>query len=225
MITYLDDRFPAVSNLGICSCRDVVGGSSWSHHAECRALDIKIPFLPNGAPNDKLAMEIINLVCTHGQRLGIDHAIWNRRIWSARSPAGKYYSGTNPHRDHIHMGFTRGSAANLTYATLTQVLGEVMAAIQVIDLQKALNKAGQKGANGLVLAEDDIWGTNTAHALTNGLKGGLKGDTGATGKTGATGPAGAKGATGTAGPKGADGSPGKDGQPVTLTIKSDTELP
>jgi hypothetical protein len=45
-----------------------------------------------------------------------------------------------------------------------------MAALQVIDIQKALNKAGQKGATGKVLSEDDIYGPNTEFALVNGLK-------------------------------------------------------
>jgi D-alanyl-D-alanine carboxypeptidase len=54
-----------------------------------------------------------------------------------------------------------------------------MAALQIIDLQKACNKAGLLGANGKPLVEDDIYGANTEFALVNGLKPGSGGLTAA----------------------------------------------
>ena len=47
--------------------------------------------------------------------------------------------------------------------------GFEVTALQVVELQIALNKAGQVGADGNVLAEDDIWGPNSEFALVNGL--------------------------------------------------------
>jgi hypothetical protein len=45
-----------------------------------------------------------------------------------------------------------------------------MTAMQAIDIQKALNVAKQRGRDGKVLAEDDIYGPNTAFALANGFR-------------------------------------------------------
>lgn len=46
---------------------------------------------------------------------------------------------------------------------------EIMAAIQVIDLQKTLNKAGRTDHEGKRLAEDDDYGPRTASAWTKAL--------------------------------------------------------
>ncbi len=45
-----------------------------------------------------------------------------------------------------------------------------MATISVKEFQGILNDAGQKGANGKVLAVDDVMGPNTRFALVNGFK-------------------------------------------------------
>ena len=47
--------------------------------------------------------------------------------------------------------------------------GFEVTAIQVVELQVALNKAGQLGADGDVLDEDDRYGPNTEFALVNGF--------------------------------------------------------
>lgn len=69
-------------------------------------------------------------------------------------------------------------------------------------MQRSLNAAGFKGANGKTLTVDGIWGTNTEHAFTAMCKGSAEG-----GQVGPPGPA------------------GRDGKPVTLTITADTVLP
>ena len=117
------DRFPQIKSTGICSCRSVNGGSSWSHHAECRALDTMLPTGSGGSAIPAFGDPIIELLGPHGRELGIDHEIWNRRIWSNSSPNGRVYTGAHPHYDHHHIGLTRGASNNLTYATLVKVLG------------------------------------------------------------------------------------------------------
>ena len=124
LATYLEDRFSYQTPLGICNCRPVRGGTAYSHHAECRAYDSGIAPLSATVADTEKGMAIINLLGLHGKRLGIDHMIYDRTIWSAKAPGGRYYTGVHPHYDHIHIGLTRASAANLTYATLVTVLGD-----------------------------------------------------------------------------------------------------
>ena len=128
--TYLEDWFPGQTSLGICNCRVVRGGASYSHHAECRAYDEGHAVSVAGG---QLAIATLNLLGPNGKRLGIDHMIVNRnptgagrgdpRIYSATSPNGRVYTGTHPHKDHNHIGLTRSAGANLTYATLVAVCG------------------------------------------------------------------------------------------------------
>ena len=122
-LLYVTDRFDFAYSLGICNCRPVFGGGSWSHHAECRANDIGIPTNPDGSAKAELGMQVIDLIGPHGDDLGFDHSIYNREIWSRRTPDGRYYTGRHPHKNHIHNGQTRNAAANLTYGTLVAVLG------------------------------------------------------------------------------------------------------
>ena len=93
-----------------------------SHHGPCWAVDLGIP-TDNGAYIPEFGDPIIELIGPHGRRLGYDHSIMNRRIWSARSPDGRRYKGVHPHRNHMHLGHNKFAATNLTYATLVSVLG------------------------------------------------------------------------------------------------------
>jgi hypothetical protein len=122
-------------------------------------------------------MAIVNLLGPHGARLGIDHIIYARTIWSRVNPGGKYYTGVHPHNDHAHIGLTRTAGANLNYATLVAVAGDPKQSsvggynvypigpgfnenkADVIAVQDILNKA-----YGLSLTEDGIWGPATAEA-------------------------------------------------------------
>ena len=123
LAAYLEDRFPYQYSGGICNCRNVNGGSTWSHHAECRAYDCMIP-TDGGAYIPAHGDPIIELLGPHGFRLGLDHFILNRIIYSATSPDGRYYSGRHPHYNHAHIGLNTLGATNLTYATLVAVLGD-----------------------------------------------------------------------------------------------------
>jgi hypothetical protein len=127
--TYTEDVFRELHrSLGICNCRSVVGGSSWSHHAECRAADSGFVIT-----RDAWGFAFAQILAEHGARLGIDHIITNARPWesgrggplvySARSPNGRTYTGSHPHKDHNHTGLTRNAGRFLTYATLVAVVG------------------------------------------------------------------------------------------------------
>ncbi len=124
LAAYLELAFPYQSSMGICNCRNTRGGSSKSHHAECRAYDAGVPVKPNGAARPELGDPIHQLLGPHGKRLGLDHLIYNRIIYSARSPDGRPYKGTHPHYNHHHIGLNTKAALNLNYATLVAVLGD-----------------------------------------------------------------------------------------------------
>ncbi|MEM9610935.1 MAG: SH3 domain-containing protein [Actinomycetota bacterium] len=123
LMAYTLSRWPYARSMGIYNVRNTRGGASLSHHAEGRALDIGIPQPGRGRADAPKGDRIVEALGRHGRRLGIDHLIWNRRIWSTRSPGGRNYTGTNPHHDHIHLGLTRSAAGRLNLATLIEVLG------------------------------------------------------------------------------------------------------
>ena len=254
LLAYLDDSFPWVFSLGICNCRNVGGGSSLSHHANCRALDAGIPTGSGGSYIPEFGDPIIELLGPHGRELGLDHLILNRIIYSARSPNGRPYSGVHPHFNHAHIGLTEAGAINLNYATLVAVLGEPaggdnMAFLPLLDgdglsrgrpdrredvylLQTMLGLTGSgldgrygSGTAGLVAPFDPEGGDGKVCGGRTYAAIQGQGGKGEKGDTGATGPRGLKGATGVNGATGAPGPKGDDGKPVTLTLTADTVLP
>lgn len=122
ILAFCLDQWPFASSMGIFNCRTTRGSTSLSHHAEGRAVDIGIPTITSTKADAEKGMQVAEALGSNGKRLGLDHLIYNRRIWSARSPGGREYTGAHPHYDHIHAGLTRQSAANLTYATLESVI-------------------------------------------------------------------------------------------------------
>jgi hypothetical protein len=125
LMNYCLGRWSFASDLGIFDVRNVVGGDDLSHHAEGRALDVGIPMLDATTADAAKGMQIIDALGPSAQRLGIDHLIYNRTIWSRRSPAGRPYvdPDTDPHLDHIHVGLTGDAGATLSSATVESVLG------------------------------------------------------------------------------------------------------
>jgi len=176
LLAYLEDHFGYVFSMGICNCRDVRGGSSLSHHANCRALDAGIPTGSNGSYRPELGDPIHQLLGPHGRELGLNHLILNRTIYSARSPDGRWYGGVHPHYNHAHIGLTEAGAINLNYASLVAILGEPAGGITpppeddmetIKALQIQCNSGGFKGADGKVLKVDGLLGPNTQHALNS----------------------------------------------------------
>jgi len=115
-MAYMLDRYAWSSSMGIYNPRPP------SLHADGRGWDMGIP-TAGGSARPDLGMQVVNLIGPHGKRLGIQTMIYNRRIWTARSPGGRGYGGRHPHNDHIHFDLSRAAADNLTYATLVAVLG------------------------------------------------------------------------------------------------------
>lgn len=107
-------------NWGIFNCRPVRGGGTTSLHSEGRAADVGF------AVGDPDGDRLLKLLLKAPGLLGIQAIIYERRIYSAKSPEGRYYDGVAPHYDHLHIEQTREAAARLTYATVDQVLTDLM---------------------------------------------------------------------------------------------------
>lgn len=121
LMAWVLETYPDAANWGIYVCREVAGRSNYSCHAEGRATDIGLPYVNGGA--NPVGHKIVKRIGEHGKRLGIQAAIFDRRIWSEQSPTGRYYSGSHPHYDHIHFEMTRKAADTLTLSTFRQILG------------------------------------------------------------------------------------------------------
>ena len=236
LLAYLIDSFPWVFSMGICNCRNTRGGSSLSHHANCRALDAGIP-TNDGLYIPKYGDPIIELFGPHGRELGLDHLILNRIIYSARSPDGRRYLGVHPHRNHAHIGLTEAAAINLNYASLVAILGEPAGGDN--DMPFLPLKDGDGLDRGRPERREDVYLLQSLLGFTGSDLDGFYGGDTATAVEPFTNPAGdgtvcggrtyasiqGEGTKGEEGEKGEDGEPGKDGKPVTLTITADSVLP
>lgn len=80
-------RFPDMTNSGIYNCRNARGGGSLSEHAEGRAWDC------GTRPGNPNAQRIADLLVTHGDALGLQSVIYNRRVWGYGRWNWRAYSG------------------------------------------------------------------------------------------------------------------------------------
>jgi len=101
---------------GILNCRLP------SLHSEGRALDWMLPVTDAGK---KVGYAIIRLLLGKAWELGIQCIIYDRTIWSARSPQGRPYTGAHPHYDHIHIEWAWVGANNLDLAIIVSLIGGV----------------------------------------------------------------------------------------------------
>jgi len=176
-------NYQASKNLGIYNCRTVRGSTAPSMHGEGRAIDVGFPVLNRKAHAD--GSRLLEDLAKHAGDLGLQCIIWNRRIYSARSPRGRKYTGTNPHIDHLHIELTREAAKHLTPQRIAQVLGRAeaptapekskvealptlrlrrprMTGSYVTKVQELIN---EKRAHGKIKV-DGVFGPNTRRAVT-----------------------------------------------------------
>jgi hypothetical protein len=74
------------------------------YHPTGRAADI---YLNESVPYEKrIADRLFWMFLQESGRLGTDHVIWNRKIWSTTHGGPRSYGGSNPHTDHLHVFFT-----------------------------------------------------------------------------------------------------------------------
>lgn len=121
LMRWIGANYSLARNGGIYVCRPVRGSTSMSVHAEGRAIDVMLPVV-NGRAHPQ-GDQILNRLGSQGNSLGIQSIIWNRKIYSRRSPSGRLYSGVNPHVDHLHVELNRASGENLTDSAIVRILG------------------------------------------------------------------------------------------------------
>lgn len=81
-----------------------------SHHAEGRAVDIYLSAFKSA--ERRLGDGLFELFIANGRALGVDHVIWNHRIWSWERGGPRPYTNrqNGPHTDHVHVSFTRAAS-------------------------------------------------------------------------------------------------------------------
>lgn len=120
LLAWLTENYPQGRSMGIFNCRPVVGGTVTSLHGEGRALDWGMPMVNGrGTPEGRA---IVHRLGADGAALGLQAIIYDRTIWSAKSPEGRPYKGAAPHFDHLHIEMTRKAAKVMTLATFRSVL-------------------------------------------------------------------------------------------------------
>lgn len=75
---------------------------------EARAVDIHLD--AQDPEQLRVGDALMRMFIDHATELGVDHVIWNRRIWYAgRAGEGirDWPAGRDPHTDHVHVAFTR----------------------------------------------------------------------------------------------------------------------
>lgn len=122
LMAYLEDRFTYSRNLGIYSCRSVYGGTARSLHACGRAGDSGIPTTSGGAAITSLGNPVVQFLYKYSTQFGIVEQIYNRVMYDAYSPGGRYYGGVHPHRDHVHWAQTTTKASSLTYSQIVSIV-------------------------------------------------------------------------------------------------------
>ena len=113
-------RYNNASNLGIYNPRRVRGSStSWSIHADGRAIDVGFPVVEGGHPQGN---ELADLIVKRYTDFGVQQVIWNRRIWTVGRGPWRRYTGTSPHTDHVHIELAWPAATGLTVAEIEAFL-------------------------------------------------------------------------------------------------------
>lgn len=171
LLAWAREYYPQGRNMGIYNCRNVAGTATTSLHGEGRALDYGMP-MTNGR-GSRLGHEFVEKLRANARRLGIQAIIYDRQIWSARSPNGRAFTGRHPHYDHLHIELTWNSGRNLNLTTLRAVLGtgENVEAL-VRNIQKGLVDAGYDlgkwGPNNDGV--DGRWGNDTQAGFTQAMR-------------------------------------------------------
>lgn len=171
----MDMAAPVAVGVDIFDCRYVGGSTStWSLHAEGRAIDIDIRTDPGayGGANNLEGDLLANWLVENAHALGIMKVVWDRTSWRANgsAPSGECSTGVNPHHDHIHVELSWAAADALTPwffgAPTTSLSGRRDGHdLVVIDQDNELN---QTGDHRVEVPADFRWSDNVSGAWANG---------------------------------------------------------
>jgi len=164
---WFSEVLPEGRDGGIFNCRKVRGSDAPSVHGEGRAVDWMLPVVDGrGSPTGRIVIEALGRV---GDRLGVQCVIFDRTIWSGRSPNGRRYDGVHPHYDHIHAELTRDAASRLTVSSIRSAVGDVDMPDVVV--QTPTLRRGSRGPSvatvqrALGVTADGIFGPKTEQAV------------------------------------------------------------
>lgn len=134
--TLIHANFPQTRFDGIYNPRNIAGTNTPSLHAEGRALDIGLDVRK---PTEKTIGDgLFKIFVDVAVPCGIEEVIWNRQIWSTRTPHVHPYTGHSPHTDHVHVGFTREASQQTTFPGILMIkIGELRSGL--VDLSKSLS--------------------------------------------------------------------------------------
>ncbi|QIP12252.1 hypothetical protein G8759_06220 [Spirosoma aureum] len=100
---------------------------SFSFHSEGRAADIYLNAFD--AEQRHIGDALRDGFIRYHQSLGVDHVIWNTKIWSVEKGGPRPYTGGNgPHTDHIHVAITKAGSQKKN-PDLIRMLDEVSAIV------------------------------------------------------------------------------------------------
>ncbi len=108
---YVLDRFGGTS-LGItrpCSMRP----GEKSHHKEGRAWDWG-GIVPGGPKVTAMLEWLLANDAEIFRRAGLEYVIWDGQIFTSTRPQWRPYTGTSPHRDHVHFSLSPQAARGET---------------------------------------------------------------------------------------------------------------
>jgi hypothetical protein len=166
---FLLSEYSIASSGGIYNCRNVRGRTTPSIHGEGRAWDMMLPV--RAGRGNPVGHDVVRRLGAHGRALGIQSIIFDRTIWSSRSPSGRAYTGAHPHYDHLHIELTLDAATKLTVARLRAVLG-TKPAVSVVKPARPVLRQGDRGEHVKVLQRnlggltaDGIFGPKTTDAV------------------------------------------------------------
>lgn len=155
------ERHPQARNLGIFAARNIRGGASLSRHALGLAGDTGFPM--SSGRGSHAGYVLVGELRAGAESLGVQAIIYDRRIWSRKSPGGRPYTGVNPHYDHVHWELTAAAGQRLTLATARLVLG---GSHVVRDLRRGMSGADvAKWQRALGVTADGQFGAKTEAAL------------------------------------------------------------
>jgi len=164
--------FPNLRDWGSQNCRKISGSSSWSQHAWENANDAGYP--AGGSPRNDPYLNTAVAWLREQKRVG-------RSFDGVKIGTILYQNGpdtTLGHWDHVHFEADPKMTGTPPCASGGDPGGDEDMAKAVEGIQRSLNEAGYRDADGKTLVVDGVWGSRTEHAhkaMTADAKGGGSG--------------------------------------------------
>lgn len=119
-ITFIEQNWPGLKAYGYRAQGSVPN----SLHPLGLAADV---MTRNVAMGDQVASWFVN----HPDIFGVVEVIWQRRIWTP-DRGWHDYNGPSPHTDHVHVGFSRGSAISSIPGSIASKAGDLLGVGQLV---------------------------------------------------------------------------------------------